>query len=118
MDQRIAKMVEFKNLQQAKNSVSAEFLVDKRLPSFEGHFPNDPILPAVSVIDISLYLLSQGELAVSHGNIQVKRSKFMAKVRPEQTVEISGTSPDGQNWHLTWMLKEDQSKLAQVHLVL
>ncbi|MEM7646808.1 MAG: hypothetical protein AAF203_07865 [Pseudomonadota bacterium] len=119
MDQRISQLVKFENLQKSPVSITAEMVVDEKLPSFEGHFPGNPILPAVSIIDISLYLLAQEYKEVSHTNIQLKRSKFMAMVRPNQEVELSAESDDeGKNWRVTWVLKENQSKLAQVHLII
>ncbi len=97
--------------------ICATLLIDENLPSFEGHFPGNPILPAVSIVDISLFLLSQIKPSISHSNIQIKRSKFMAMVRPSQEVQIFAESDDGKNWRMTWKAQENQSKLAQVHLV-
>ena len=118
MDQRIADMVKFTDLQKQDNNISANFMVESLLPSFEGHFPDEPILPAVSIIDISLFLLSQFDHEVSHADIEVRRSKFMAKVRPEQHVAIEAESTDGRLWKVLWKSKTDQSKLAQLQLVL
>ena len=118
MDQRISDLVNFKMSEASEAKVKATFIVSSRLPSFEGHFPGDPILPAVSIIDISLYLLGQVHTQVSHSAIEVKRSKFMAKVRPDQEIEIEADSSDGKSWDVVWKLKENQSKLAQVHLVI
>jgi len=117
MDQRIADLVQFKILESEANKLSAELYIDKNLPSFQGHFPGKPILPAVSIIDISLRLLSEAVPSLSYADIEVKRSKFMAVVQPEQEVVISAESEDGKSWRLLWKLKENQSKLAQVHLI-
>ncbi len=118
MDQRIAELVQLELTEKEENRVAAHFVVSEQLPSFQGHFPGDPILPAVSIIDISLHLLSQITDDVSHSNIQVKRSKFMSMVRPNQKIELLGESEDGKNWKVSWKLSENQSKLAQVHLVI
>lgn len=118
MDQRIADMVSFTDLKTDELRVSADFKIEPHMPSFEGHFPDEPILPAVSIIDISLFLLSKIKKDVSHADIEVRRSKFMAKVRPNQHVAIEATSEDGHLWMVVWRLKQDSSKLAQVQLVL
>jgi 3-hydroxymyristoyl/3-hydroxydecanoyl-(acyl carrier protein) dehydratase len=118
MDQRIEKLIEFNILEKSKDSIRTELTIDERMPSFEGHFPGNPILPAVSIVDISLLLLSRVQPHVSFANIQVKRSKFMSMVRPNQKVEITASCEDGHNWRLNWRAKDNQSKLAQVHLVL
>ncbi len=118
MDQRIAKLINFQILEKSEEKISAELLIDENLPSFKGHFPGNPILPAVSIIDICLFLLAEVKPNICHSDIEVKRSKFMAMVRPNQKVSIEATSDDGSNWRLTWLAQENQSKLAQVHLVI
>ena len=118
MDKRIADLVNFEITEKSPEKVNAQLKIDKNLPSFEGHFPGNPILPAVSIIDISLYLLAQVHPEISHSNIQVKRSKFMAMVRPEQDVGIIAESSDGRNWQFVWRSADNQSKLAQIHLII
>lgn len=117
MDERIAHLVHFEDLQKDNNSLSASFIVSEDLPSFKGHFPGDPILPAVSIIDICLHLLAQANPQISHTNIEVKKSKFMDMVRPGQEIIISAESPDGHSWTMQWRTKNDQTRLAQVLLV-
>lgn len=53
----ISDLIHFHNIEQKNGEVSAEVVIDKNLPSFSGHFPGNPILPAVSIVDISLHLL-------------------------------------------------------------
>lgn len=118
MDQRIADLVKFQIKESQEHQISAELLISPDLPSFEGHFPGDPVLPAVSILDVSLRLLSEVAGEVSYTNIQVKRSKFMGMVRPNQWVEISAESSDGQGWQVAWRDKENQTKLAQLHVIL
>lgn len=116
VDKKFKELIEFQDLRQDNQMVCAEMLVNKDLPSFAGHFPGNPILPAVSIIDISLHLLSSAQIPTSHNSIRVKRSKFMGMVRPEQRVKIVAESEDGQNWKVLWTAAADQSRLALVHL--
>ncbi len=111
-------LVNFKIKEQSDCSLKASFDIEASLPSFEGHFPGNPILPAVSIIDISLYLLENIKPEVSYNNIEVKRSKFMSMVQPNQTVEVLATTENGTDWRLLWVQEGSQEKLAQVHLVL
>lgn len=118
MDDRLKELIEFNILEKGDKDISALMTVSGELPSLKGHFPGKPILPAVSIIDISLHLLSQIQTEVSFSNIEVKRSKFMAMVRPNQEVKISAQSDDGQSWRVMWTSTEDESRLAQIQLVI
>lgn len=118
VDNRIKDLINFDILKNSEGEVRAQFTVDEGLPSFEGHFPGNPILPAVSIIDISLYLLSHQVEGVSHSHIEVKRSKFMGMVRPKQQVEIVAETSDSHNWKIIWQATEDQARLAHLHLVI
>lgn len=117
MDQRIKSLVRFEIDRKEVGLLEARMTVNEKLPSFEGHFPGHPILPAVSIIDISLYLLENLIPEISYNTIEVKRSKFMAMVEPNQNIILEAQSDDGKNWRILWKLKENQAKLAQIHLV-
>lgn len=117
MDQKIANLVKFEFTHKDDNKIEAKLTISEEIPTFQGHFPNRPILPAVSIIDISLLLLSQVCPNISNTQVEVKRSKFMALVRPNQEVDLVAESTDSKNWKVYWKLAENQSKLAQIHLV-
>ena len=117
MDQRLKELVNFNITEKAEGRLCAQLTVDSNLPSFKGHFPGHPILPAVSIIDISLFLLENVKDSVSYNTIEVKRSKFMAMVEPNQEIDIEAESDDGTNWRILWRARSNQAKVAQVHLV-
>ena len=117
MDQRIKDLVKFDITKKEDKLLQANLTVDSNLPSFKGHFPGNPILPAVSIIDISLYLLENIKSPISYNTIEVKRSKFMAMVEPNQEIDIEAESDDGTNWRILWRARSNQAKVAQVHLV-
>ena len=119
MDQGTRDFIQFKELKTDEpGQISTLLYIDEKLPSFAGHFPGNPVLPAVSIIDISLLLISQVQSNVSFSKIQVEKSRFTAMVRPQQTVRIEAHSADNKTWKVTWISDEDQSKLAQVQLVI
>lgn len=118
MSKDIIDFIEFENFKAEPNRVNADWKVNKDIPFFEGHFPGNPILPAVCIIDISLYLLSLQNPEVSLQKIEIKRSKFMAMVRPEQDVEIVAESDDEKTWKVLWQAKKDQQKLVQISVVI
>ena len=118
MDARLDQHIEFKMLESLEGKLAAFFEVSPNLPPFEGHFPGRPILPAVAIIDISLMLLAETGIEVSHAKLQLKRSKFAAIVTPNQKVLIQAESEDKISWRITWSDQSTSSKLAQIHLLL
>lgn len=62
------------------------FTVPADHPCLAGHFPGDPIVPAVLLLDLSCALLGQlrPELGPLH---EVRMVKFMLPVRPGETVQ-------------------------------
>ena len=109
--------VQLDQLQQSGGKLVAQWEVNGELPFFDGHFPGNPILPAICIIAISLHLISQFYPQISLQEIQVKRSKFMAMVHPGDVVEICAESDDQKNWKVLWQNTKDQQKLAQLSLV-
>ena len=117
MKKEIFDYVQLDQLQQSGGKLVAQWEVNGELPFFDGHFPGNPILPAICIIAISLHLISQFYPQISLQEIQVKRSKFMAMVHPGDVVEICAESDDQKNWKVLWQNTKDQQKLAQLSLV-
>lgn len=117
MKNDIVDFIQFENFMSKEGQVVAHWKVNSELPFFEGHFPGNPILPAICIIDVSLHLLSLSNPKISLQEINIKRSKFMAMVHPGQDVEIVAESDDESTWKVLWMSASDQQKLAQINLV-
>ncbi len=70
-------------------------------PDFEGHFPNFPLLPAVSQIDIVVDLISSylGRNVIC---CAVHKAKFKAMLRPETsiTITVDGAGPAKARWSI------------------
>ncbi len=63
-------------------------------PAFAGHFPGQPILPGVVLLDAALHALAaqQG----MPGPLQLKSVKFLSPVQPGETLALhSAASPAG-----------------------
>jgi 3-hydroxymyristoyl/3-hydroxydecanoyl-(acyl carrier protein) dehydratase len=85
-----------------------QWSVPADLPYFAGHFPGNPTLPAVAMIDLSLELVRQwpgferAELSI------LKSAKFSAVVTPGAEVEVLLTReviPSGiEEWRAEWTL--------------
>ena len=77
-----------------KNVVFAqEFCIDHTHPAFAGHFPGQPLVPAVM-------LLEQVALALQAWQRQrltcVVQAKFMAPLLPDETAEVCLTRVEAQ----------------------
>jgi 3-hydroxymyristoyl/3-hydroxydecanoyl-(acyl carrier protein) dehydratase len=66
-------------------------------PSFAGHFPGNPIVPGVVLLDEALHAIEQAQPAVTDTRPwQIGTVKFHHIVRPGEAVELSYRSqPDG-----------------------
>ena len=118
MDNNVEKLINFSILEKEPRRIVVKLEVDPGLPSFNGHFPGRPVLPAVSIIDISLHLVGKLGVSVSHSKIEMKRSKFTSIVKPGQTVLLAAESGDGTNWEVLWVDENTAAKLARVLFVI
>jgi 3-hydroxymyristoyl/3-hydroxydecanoyl-(acyl carrier protein) dehydratase len=116
VDPLTKKLVKFEILESKDLIASAQFTINEKLPYFSGHFPNDPILPAVSIIDISLYFLNFIGHPFSYSNITVRKSKFMGKVLPNHKILISVLGNPSKEWQINWTSLSDSTKLASISL--
>lgn len=71
-------------------------------PYFEGHFPGNPIFPAVGIVDATLYFLRSQikgpEIFVSHFPV----AKFLSPIQPGQTVRIEVKKLSSQTEIIQW----------------
>ncbi len=77
------------------------FTVPEDLPYFDGHFPGNPVLPAVAIIDASFEAIRQLNTHVTFMT-KIQSAKFMDLIRPaaEVLIELQETKPGV--WSITW----------------
>jgi 3-hydroxyacyl-[acyl-carrier-protein] dehydratase len=69
-------------------TLSASFTVTSGHPCIAGHFPGDPIVPAVVLLDLVFAALKEARPDV--GSLRgIKVAKFMRPVRPDEEVRVS-----------------------------
>jgi 3-hydroxyacyl-[acyl-carrier-protein] dehydratase len=69
--------------------------ISPRHPAFAGHFPGTPIVPAVVLLDETVYALKQ---SVAHAlfDCEIATAKFHSMVRPGEPLTLEHEScPDG-----------------------
>ncbi len=62
-------------------------------PAFAGHFPGDPILPGVLLLDEALYAIG-ARLETELSACIINSVKFLSPVRPGEPVSVSFTVTD------------------------
>ncbi len=109
--------------EQAKTITCQSRLPDDA-PVFQGHFPGNPILPGVLMVEAIaqasgfLYFMDHG-----FGNmvylVSIKSAKFYGFLSPAQTVKISATiTHTGSGYFLTKGLIETDKRIASAELFL
>ena len=95
-----------------------EWTIPADLPYFDGHFPGNPIFPAVGIVDATVYflraVLKRPNVAVPHFPI----AKFLSPIQPGQTVRIELSPLKENEWQAEWKDAGDQKLLATLRLSL
>ncbi|MDR3414691.1 MAG: hypothetical protein P4L83_00760 [Nevskia sp.] len=80
----------------ASGTCAGEFRVPADHPCLPGHFPGEPIVPAVLLLELSCAVLRQAAPRLGP-LLEVRAAKFTRPVRPGETVKVfvhpSGASP-------------------------
>lgn len=71
-----------------------QFTIPPDHPSLPGHFPGNPVVPGVVLLDRVLDAL-EAETGVKVGTLRLPQVKFMQPLLPGQTADVSleGNSP-------------------------
>ncbi len=69
-------------------------------PAFAGHFAGDPVVPGVLLLDELLHRLAE-ELGLPYTRFRVQSVKFLASVRPGDSVSWTFTSPSKETFAFT-----------------
>lgn len=80
--------------------------VPETLPCFEGHFPGNPILPAVMILDECARILG------GRATRRLRSAKFVGAVLPGMRVEIAIRQKSESDWDVEW--SHEGKKLVEV----
>ena len=86
------------------------------LPYLNGHFPHNPIFPAVGIIDASAALVAAFTGRRDLGLKSVPQAKFLSPITPGQTVRIEWQLEGESEWLVEWKDTESARNLAMVRL--
>lgn len=80
-----------------------DWKVPEGLPYFDGHFPGNPVLPAVAIVDASVEFLRRVRAEAGLQLKGVNSAKFVAVIAPNMDVHISLRPTKGQQqWEAVW----------------
>jgi 3-hydroxymyristoyl/3-hydroxydecanoyl-(acyl carrier protein) dehydratase len=92
----------------ADNEVHINWSVPKDLPYFEGHFPGNPVLPAVALLDLSLVIANRIDSKVKSMFLTIKSSKFSEVVRPKDLLSVRvKRDSTNQSWSMDFTNQND-----------
>ena len=98
-------------------SFRTTWIVPENLDYFDGHFPGQPILPAIAVLDASVELLRS---ATKNSKLELKATssaKFSQPILPGYKIEILAHHLKENNWDMEWRLTDlKQTDLKQLDL--
>ena len=97
-------------------TIRQDFSFPPKFVGFAGHFPEEPILPAVVQIGLGV-VLSQALLAEKTGHQRletVTRAKFLRKLKPDETITAQCTrrarrGPDGGAFDVVLTVDQQQA---------
>jgi 3-hydroxymyristoyl/3-hydroxydecanoyl-(acyl carrier protein) dehydratase len=81
-----------------------QWKIPSQLPYFAGHFPEQPILPAVAMIDASMEVVRRGLGLTKIKWVELKSSKFMRPLSPGDSIQIQAHSTSLEDWKIEWKL--------------
>ena len=114
----LAKSIQLccKKLQIAKDKkyliISSVFVFPDSFPGFDGHFPGQPVLPAIIQLAAVRYLAEQG-LGQSIQPGGFSRTKFRGIIQPKEEIEITvDLFAEEKQWSGKFTLKRSSKELV------
>ena len=93
-------------------TVRGDFLFSPDLPAFAGHFPGQPIFPAVLQMAL-VRLLAGRALGIPVVLARISRSKFKGFIQPEEPVRVTVTlAADGDGWEADFSIQRESTAVA------
>jgi 3-hydroxymyristoyl/3-hydroxydecanoyl-(acyl carrier protein) dehydratase len=112
----ISTLEVFQSLNALGSSLTREWKVPTDLPYFNGHFPGNPIFPAVGIVDASICVLAS---VLNEPNLVVPTilsAKFTHPIAPGDFVRISCKRLGGREWSVDWRQADEGGDKAYASL--
>ncbi len=101
-----------------KGDMTTQITIPADLFYFDGHFPHNPVLPAVAIIDLSVDFLKRSQAPQNMELQEVVDAKFSQPVRPNSTINLEVTLINTtQNlWQVVWKDTNNLDVFAQLRI--
>lgn len=97
-------------------ATTKNWVVPKDLFYFDGHFPHNPVLPAVAIVDLSVQLV-QLAFPKKFGRLEsVPSAKFSFPLRPLAKTQIHAKPNGNGEWSVEWKDSETLDVAAQLRI--
>ncbi len=104
-------------LRKTEKGFETDWEVPAALPYFEGHFPDQPILPGIAILDATLVLVKLIERNQSLRLLSVRNAKFLQLIKPGMKIRIELAKLSDSKWKAQWLISSgEQSRVSLVEL--
>ena len=86
----------------ALRNYTTDWILESDCAYLDGHFPNQPLMPAVAIIDGSIELLRQALHLPDLQPRSIFNAKFMAPITPGLKIKISLVELSEMKWQVEW----------------
>lgn len=84
-------------------NLDTEWIVPTDLPYFAGHFPGQPVFPAVGIVDASLEMIRKKSSNPRLNLLSIPSAKFTSPIGPEARVHVEISQVSDSDWQIDWM---------------
>lgn len=99
----------------ASRASSRLWTVPEDLPYFRGHFPGNPIFPAVGIVDASVCVV--GAILDKSVTIEaIASAKFTHPISPGLRVQVEVTAAPDQMWNVEWRSEDGATSYASLKM--
>ena len=78
--------------------------IPERLHYFEGHFPENPVLPAIAVIDATVDAIRKS-FSTKGSLVKIPTAKFLGVLKPGNDIAIHLSKISERTWKAEWNLR-------------
>ena len=106
------KIIAKRVLDREQGTISAELCCPPDFPAFVGHFPGQPVLPAVMQL-VVVRMLAAELVQAPLETVKIGRMKFKGMIQPDEKIQIrvAVDKIDGQ-WHTVFKLSKLESVVS------
>ena len=106
-----SEVFKFEEFERKDGNAHAFWNVPENCPYLDGHFPTQPVLPAVGLIDGSLELIRLCAVEIDPARLSLKKAKFTGLVVPRIKVKVSLKHFENR-WDIEWKKADSGEALA------